>query len=82
MRHWDCAGRDIHRRPKTIYGERIHRIDAVEVYGLDREWLASLVAKLERRMKWALTRSERHVYLSMGEETLACVIERIALAGQ
>ncbi|MEA3150591.1 MAG: hypothetical protein QOD56_1530 [Gammaproteobacteria bacterium] len=62
-----------------IAGERIHRAEAVEIHALDRTWLAKLAAKLERRMAWSLTVSERHVYLSWGEETLACVLETLLL---
>ena len=64
-----------------LAGERIHRAESLEIYALDRAWLQALAAKLERRMSWALTVSEQHVYLSLGEETLACVIERIAIPG-
>lgn len=59
--------------------ERIHRVEALELYALDRVWLANLAAKLARRMEFSLTVAEQHVYLSLGEETLPCVIERIAL---
>ena len=59
--------------------ERIHRVEALELYAFDREWLAKVAAKLARRMEFSLTIAERHVYLSLGEETLSCVIERIAV---
>jgi uncharacterized protein YaeQ len=64
-----------------LAGERIHRSESLELYALDRTWLASLVAKLERRMSFALTLSEQTVYLTLGEETLPCVVERIVLGG-
>jgi uncharacterized protein YaeQ len=57
--------------------ERIHRVAALELYALDREWLAQLAARLARRMEFTLTIAERHVYLSIGEETLSCVIARV-----
>jgi uncharacterized protein YaeQ len=60
--------------------ERIHRVEELELYALDRAWLASLVLKLERRMEFSLTIAEQHVYLSIGDQTLPCVIERIAVA--
>jgi uncharacterized protein YaeQ len=60
-------------------GERIHRVEALELYAVNREWLASLVARLARRMAFSLTVSEKHLYLSLGEETTSCVIERIAV---
>ena len=62
-----------------LAGERIHRVEALELYALDRAWLASLASKLERRMSFSLTVAERNVYLSIGADTLSCVIERIDL---
>ncbi len=64
-----------------LSGERIHRSEALELYALDRTWLAALASRLERRMSFSLTISERHLYLSLGEETLSCVVERVAIAG-
>jgi uncharacterized protein YaeQ len=59
--------------------ERIHRVEALELYALDRDWLQALAGRLQRRMEFTLTVAERHVYLSIGEDTLACVVERIAV---
>lgn len=59
--------------------ERIHRVEALELYALDRRWLGELAAKLARRMEFSLTVAERHVYLSLGGDTFSCVLERIAV---
>jgi uncharacterized protein YaeQ len=61
--------------------ERIHRVEAMELYAVDREWLASVAARLTRRMEFTLTVAERHIYLSLGEETLAGVLERVEIGG-
>jgi uncharacterized protein YaeQ len=61
-------------------GERIHRAEALELYALDQEWLAALAVRLERRMTFSLTIAEQHVYLTLGEDTLPCVIEKIAVS--
>jgi uncharacterized protein YaeQ len=58
-------------------GERIHRIDALELYAMDFDWLSNLAQRLQRRTAFTLTVSEQHLYLSLGEETLSAVIERI-----
>jgi uncharacterized protein YaeQ len=63
-----------------LAGERIHRMEELELYALDRAWLASLVALLTRRMAFSLTIAEQHIYLSIGDHTLPCVVERIAVA--
>lgn len=60
--------------------ERIHRVDAMELYAVDRGLLAGLAARLNRRMEFTLTVAERHLYVSLGAETLAAVIERIEIA--
>lgn len=59
--------------------ERIHRVEAMELYAVDRDWLANLAARLTRRMEFTLTVAEQHLYLSLGEETLAGVIERVQI---
>jgi len=55
---------------------RIHRAEALEVYAFNRTWTAQLVAKLDRRMQWSLSRSESEIYLTLGSETLQTVLER------
>jgi uncharacterized protein YaeQ len=73
-----------HKDPRQLAarldGERIHRVEALELYALDVGWLATLAAKVERRMTFSLTIAEQHVYLTLGADTLPCVIERIAVA--
>lgn len=61
--------------------ERIHRVEAIELYAVDRECLAGLAALLTRRMEFTLTVAERHLYISLGAETLAGVVERIEIGG-
>ncbi len=72
-----------HKDPAQVLarmaGERIHRVEALELYALDREWLAHIVERLERRMALALTVSGQHLYLSLGEETTSSLLQRIAV---
>lgn len=62
-----------------LRAEKIHRLEALELYALDRAWLAELVKKLGRRMNFTLTVAERHLYLTVDDETLSCVVERVPL---
>jgi uncharacterized protein YaeQ len=64
-----------------LSAERIHRSEALELYAVDREWLGNLTARLARRMEFALTVADRHVYLSLGAETFTCAVVRMALGG-
>src|SRR3954465_3443916 len=45
-----------HRDPaqlqRLLAGERIHRADALELYAIDRELVAALAARLERRLSF------------------------------
>jgi len=73
----------IHRDPgqflKNLAGERIHRAEALELYALDRALISALVAKLERRMAFALSINERELYLSIGNDTLTGLVRRCAV---
>src|SRR3954468_4882752 len=61
---------------------RIHRAEKLEVFAFDRAWLATLVARLERRMKFSLARSEGEIYLTLGNETSQTVLERPMLSNR
>jgi uncharacterized protein YaeQ len=63
-----------------LSGEKIHRLEALELYAIDRTFLADFVKKLDRRMNLTLTVAERHLYLTVGDETLSCVVERVPVA--
>ena len=64
-----------------LAGERIHRAEALELYAIDRGFVAALVARLDRRMAFALSVSDRELYLSIGTETLTGAVVRFPLSG-
>jgi uncharacterized protein YaeQ len=70
----------MHRDPsqflRNLSGERIHRAEALELYALDRALVAGLVARLERRMTFALSINEGELYLSIGDDTLTGLVRR------
>jgi uncharacterized protein YaeQ len=59
-----------------VVAARIHRAEKLEVFALDRAWLAQLVPKLERRMQFSLARSEGEIYLTLGDLTSQTVLAR------
>ena len=63
-----------------LAGERIHRAEALELYAIDRELIAGLVQRLQRRMNFDLSVTDRHLFLSIGDATLSGDVERISLA--
>ena len=72
-----------HKNPEQLAarlaGERIHRLEALEIHAFDPAWLAELGARLERRMIFSLTLADRNAYLSIGESTLTTLIRRIPI---
>lgn len=72
-----------HREPRvwlrTLAEARIHRADALEVYALDRELVAALAERLERRTRWGVAVTDRHLYVTVGGATLDGAVEPLAL---
>ena len=73
-----------HREPRhllqALAGERIHRADALELYAIDRELIAGLVAQLDRRNSWAVSVTERHLYVAVQGVTIEGDVSRFPLA--
>ena len=55
---------------QALTGERIHRAAELELYTIDRALIDELVSRLDRRNTWALSVTERHLYVTIGDETL------------
>jgi uncharacterized protein YaeQ len=60
-------------------GERIHRADELELHAFDRRLLAQLVARLERRMTFALSVTGRQLYVTHDGAVLEGEVRRIAV---
>jgi uncharacterized protein YaeQ len=69
------AHRDVEPWLARLEGERIHRVEALEIYAVDRELVAGLVSRLERRMEFDLSVSEHNLYVSLGGTTLSGTVE-------
>ena len=64
---------------RSLEGERIHRADALELYAFDRELIAGLVARLERRMAFDLSVTDAHLFVSLAGVTLSGEVKRLVL---
>ncbi|HEY5896582.1 MAG TPA: YaeQ family protein [Burkholderiales bacterium] len=62
---------------RQLEGERIHRAEAIELYGFDRELIDGLVARLERRMSFDLSITEGHLFISLGSATISGECRRL-----
>jgi uncharacterized protein YaeQ len=73
-----------HKDPRTLIkalaGEKIYRADALELYAIDRELIAGLVEKLDRRMRLDLSVTDRHLFVTIDGDTFSGAVERIVLA--
>ncbi len=63
------AHRDIEAWLHRLQGERIHRAEALQIVVVERELLAALVTRLERRMEFDLSVSEQTAYVSLAGQT-------------
>jgi uncharacterized protein YaeQ len=64
----------MHKDPAQLVdrlaGERIHRVEALELYAIARPLISAFVARLNRRMGFALSIADRELNLSFGTDTL------------
>lgn len=70
------AHRDPSQLLRRLAGERIHRVEALEFYAFDRSLVTALVARLDRRMQFALAVSDRELHVSIGSDTIAGAVTR------
>ena len=64
---------------KQLSGKTIHRADALEIYAIDRALVSALVARLERRVAFSLSVSDRELYLSIGDDQLTGKVVRLTV---
>lgn len=74
------AHRDLEPWLARLVQERIHRAEALEIIALDMSFLAAMVSRLERRMEFDLSVSDRTLYVALGGETLCCTLDERRLA--
>jgi len=72
-----------HKEPRQLLrqwsGERIHRAAEVELYSVERSLLAELVARLKRRMVFALSVTSGHLYITIDDDAIEGNVERHAI---
>ena len=68
------------RLARRLAGERIHRAEAIELYDIDPALIAALASRLDRRMAFALSVSQRELFVSIGTATLSGRVTRWPIA--
>jgi uncharacterized protein YaeQ len=63
-----------HKDPRQLVdrlaGERIHRAEDVELWAFDRTFISQVAARLDRRMSFSLSVTDRDLLLSIDSDTL------------
>jgi uncharacterized protein YaeQ len=72
--------RDAARLATQLTGEKIHKAAEIELYGIGRELIDGLVQRLDRRNKWAVSVTDRHLYVTVGNDTIEGDVTRHTLA--
>ena len=70
------AHKGVERLAGRLAGERIHRAQELELYAIDPTFLTALTSRLNRRMAFALSVSDRELFVSIGAETLVGRVTR------
>jgi uncharacterized protein YaeQ len=67
---------------KQLADEKIHRAEALELYALDRALVGALVARLERRVAFSVSVTDRELYVSIGTDILTGTVVRLNRASR
>jgi uncharacterized protein YaeQ len=63
--------KDIDALFARLKNERIHRVEAIEFFAMDRELISALASKMTRRMDFSLSIADRQLYITLNDETLS-----------
>ena len=63
---------------KQLEGKTIHNADALELYAIDRALVSALVSRLERRVAFSMSVSDRELYIAIGTEQITGRVVRLS----
>jgi uncharacterized protein YaeQ len=64
---------------KGLAAAGIHRAGELDLFAIDRHFIADMVARLDRRMAFSVSITDREIYLSIGSDNLTGRVERLVL---
>jgi len=64
---------------KGLAAASIHRADELQLYAIDRTLIAELVSRLDRRMRFAVSITDREFYISIGNDNLTGHVQALNL---
>jgi uncharacterized protein YaeQ len=60
-----------------LAGEKIHRADTLELYAIDRALVSALVDRLDRRVAFSVSISDRELFVAIGTDNLSGAVVRL-----
>jgi len=67
--------RDMRQVLQQLEGKKVHRAAEIPIYSFGRGFIESVAAAFDRRVKLALSITERHVYLDLSGTSFTTIIE-------
>jgi uncharacterized protein YaeQ len=64
---------------KGLAAAGIHRAGELDLFAIDRGFIAEMVGRLDRRMAFSVSITDRELYLSIGTDNLTGRVERLLL---
>jgi uncharacterized protein YaeQ len=64
---------------KGLAAAGIHRAGELDLFAIDRRFIADMVGRLDRRMAFSVSIADRELYLSIGADNLTGRVERLVL---
>ena len=62
---------------KGLTAAALPRAEDIELYAFDRAFIADLVSRLDRRIAFSISVTDREIYLSIGSDNLTGKIDRL-----
>jgi len=62
---------------RQLAGKKIYRAEALELYAIDQALVSALVLRLERRVAFSVSVTEREMYVSIGRDNLTGRVVRL-----
>ena len=70
---------DVELLKRAVRGQKVHRLEQIEVFAVPPAFLAELEGVLERSNTWAISRNDGEIYVSAKGKTLTARLEHHVL---
>lgn len=71
---------DVELLKKAVRGQKVHRMEEIEVFAVDPKLLAELEGLLERSNTWSIARNDGEIYVTAKDKTLTTRLSQHTLS--